>query len=168
MSNNLGENLFKTTTDGKRIFFPNGVLGKGFVVDSDETYQRLRAYYKWRFLFVFFAAAILPKLFTWYGVFLAVVLFGLAYRFSIGQLTKDLPIADERMTFQDALENNARTFALGAVTLWFVVVFGVFFLFIGAILTTAPATRYPGLGIALFGMTVMFWAVRTLIKKRRA
>lgn len=165
---NLGENAFKTTADGKRLFFPNGVLGKGYVVDSEETYQRLRSYYKWWFLAAIVGGPILPKLFTWQGFIVAVVLFGFAYRVGIHQLTRNLPVADERLTFQDAQANIARTFALGAVTLSFVAIFGAFFFCIGAILLTQPTTRLPGAGIATFGVAVMFLAVRALIKRRHA
>ena len=163
---NLGGSVFKTTADGKRIFFPHGILGKGVVVDSDETYQRIRSYYKWWFLGAIFAGPILSKLFTWHGLFLFVFLFSFAYRVGIRQLTKNLPIADECLTLQDARAHISRTFALGAVTLWFLVIFGAFFLFIGAIVITVPRTRYLGIGVAVFGMTVMFLAVRALIKRR--
>jgi hypothetical protein len=34
--------LFKTTEDGRRLFFPGGVLGRGYAVDSAERFERLR------------------------------------------------------------------------------------------------------------------------------
>jgi uncharacterized membrane protein YbhN (UPF0104 family) len=33
---------FKTTADGRKLFFPWGVLGKGYVVASDADYERTR------------------------------------------------------------------------------------------------------------------------------
>jgi len=34
---------FKTTEDGRRLFFPWGTLGRGYVIGSDKEFGRLRS-----------------------------------------------------------------------------------------------------------------------------
>jgi hypothetical protein len=38
----LGGSNFKTASDGSRLFFPLGTLGRGYVIASERDYQRLR------------------------------------------------------------------------------------------------------------------------------
>ena len=39
--NFLAKGSFQTTADGQRLFFPNGMAGKGYLIASEEIYQRL-------------------------------------------------------------------------------------------------------------------------------
>ena len=38
----LTSSYFKTAQDGRKLFFPWGVLGRGYIVDSEQAYERLR------------------------------------------------------------------------------------------------------------------------------
>ena len=38
----LTSGSFKTAQDGRRLFFPWGVLGSGYAIASEQDYQRLR------------------------------------------------------------------------------------------------------------------------------
>ena len=38
----LTSSYFKTAADGRKLFFPWGVLGRGYLFDSDRDYERLR------------------------------------------------------------------------------------------------------------------------------
>jgi hypothetical protein len=38
----LTSSYFKDGADGQKIFFPWGVLGRGYALPSDEAYDRLR------------------------------------------------------------------------------------------------------------------------------
>src|SRR5215510_5145810 len=53
----LTSSSFKTTPDGQRLFFPCGVLGRGYVIGSEREYERLRGQVK-IFIIVGIAAAI--------------------------------------------------------------------------------------------------------------
>lgn len=37
----LAKGSFQTTADGQRLFYPNGVIGKSYLIESEELYQRL-------------------------------------------------------------------------------------------------------------------------------
>lgn len=37
----LAKGSFQTTPDGQRLFYPNGLAGKGYLVESEERYQHL-------------------------------------------------------------------------------------------------------------------------------
>ena len=39
----LTSGTFKTTPDGKRLFFPWGTLGRGYIVGTETDYERLRS-----------------------------------------------------------------------------------------------------------------------------
>ena len=38
----LTSGYFKTAPDGRKLFFPWGILGRGYTIDSDPDYERLR------------------------------------------------------------------------------------------------------------------------------
>ena len=38
----LTSSSFKTTEDGRRLFFPWGTLGRGYAIPSEEEFERLR------------------------------------------------------------------------------------------------------------------------------
>lgn len=42
----LASRSFKTTEDGRRLFFPWGVFGRGYVIASEDDYQLLRTQMK--------------------------------------------------------------------------------------------------------------------------
>lgn len=37
----IAKGSFQTTADGQRVFYPNGMIGKGYIIESDERYRRL-------------------------------------------------------------------------------------------------------------------------------
>lgn len=37
----LAKGSFQTTPEGQRVFYPNGLAGKGYLVESEDRYQRL-------------------------------------------------------------------------------------------------------------------------------
>jgi hypothetical protein len=53
----LTSSSFKTTPNGHRLFFPWGVLGRGYVIGSEPEYERLRAQVK-KFIIVWVAFGI--------------------------------------------------------------------------------------------------------------
>jgi Na+-driven multidrug efflux pump len=66
----LGGSSFKTASDGSRLFFPWGGLGRGYVIASERDYQRLRRQIKIYFtvFYVFIFGAIwLPTYFIGVG-----------------------------------------------------------------------------------------------------
>ncbi len=36
------KNIFRTDSDGQKLFYPNGILATGYIIPSDEVYKRLR------------------------------------------------------------------------------------------------------------------------------
>ena len=38
----LTSGYFKTTPEGRKLFFPWGVLGRAYAIDSQQDYERLR------------------------------------------------------------------------------------------------------------------------------
>ena len=44
------DGVFKTDDDGNALFFPNGVMGKGYIIPSEEKKEKLRKLQK-RFIY---------------------------------------------------------------------------------------------------------------------
>ena len=117
----FGEVAFKTAADGKRVFFPYGVLGKGRVVDTDETYQRLFTHQKWWSFGGLVIAIALSKFFGWQIISVFIFLFAVAHYFFTTRITRNLPIAAGPFTPQLAKSTNAHS--LSGRTLWFLAIF---------------------------------------------
>jgi hypothetical protein len=49
----LGGSSFKTASDGSRLFYPLGHLGRGYVIASESDYQRLRRQVKIYYVVLF-------------------------------------------------------------------------------------------------------------------
>jgi drug/metabolite transporter (DMT)-like permease len=49
----LASSVFKTASDGSRLFSPLGHLGRGYVIASERDYQRLRRQMKIYFIILF-------------------------------------------------------------------------------------------------------------------
>ena len=120
----FGKAAFKTAPDGKKVFFPYGVLGKGRVVDTDETYKRLFTHQKWWSFGGIVMAIVLARFFDWQAAAIFIFLFAIAHHFFTTRITKNLPIATGPFTPQYAKSTTA--LGLSRRTLWFLAVFVLF------------------------------------------
>ena len=145
---------FKIAEDGRKLFFPRGFWGRGYVVDSEAEFQRLRR----RMMiyqaaaFVLVIAAAIPRQYNPYlaiAVALLLIVFYLAWS---RWLVAGLQPADDRLRWRETSAAQARAF--GPFVLWFLEIVALAFVAVGiALLLTDPTSRLLAIvTIVFFGL----------------
>jgi hypothetical protein len=104
----LTSSSFKTTRDGRRLFFPWGVCGRGYVIGSELDYERLRGQIKIFFIVVMalmLGAVALQRYLAALLVLAALYLFYLAWT---RYLLQGLQPSDERLSLRESMTSQAR------------------------------------------------------------
>jgi hypothetical protein len=158
---------FKTTPDGRKLFFPWGVLGRGYAIDSEQDYERLRRQVKAYTIVSMVLVIGLAALRAYVG---AVVIGALLISFYLGwmrYLLRGLHQSDERLSLQDSMTSQAR--AHSATGLWLLQIGALVFVALGIVMLVVDPDNWPtALGsIVFFGVCAGF-AARLLVLRRRA
>ncbi|WP_155253510.1 hypothetical protein [Bradyrhizobium japonicum] len=99
----LTSSSFKTTEDGRRLFFPWGVLGRGYLVGSEEKYGRLRKQMKTYIVVSVLLIVVAPSLFRGYNLGVSAALAGVCLAFYLTWMCILLPSlnpTDEGLSFE--------------------------------------------------------------------
>ena len=114
--------------DGGWIFYPYGVLSRGFVLANGQKHVQLRRFVK-RHLLIGGAALLLPSVTVGpaFGL-LTVPPVLLWYTLAVRRLTRGLPLARERLALRDNIRAHARRYTLS--DLWTLEI--TFLLFVAA------------------------------------
>jgi Na+/H+ antiporter NhaB len=163
----LTSSSFKTTEDGRRLFFPWGTMGRGYRVESEEQFQRLQRQVK-TYLMVSLPLSIAAVVLLDVAVTIVVVAVVMAaYAAWAGVQCRQLTKSADRLTFNESVANQAREHSI--VVLWLLMI-GALALVAGGvfILVVEPDKWLLGLvSIAFFGFAA-FMVGRMLVLKRRA
>lgn len=148
----LTSGSFKATEDGRRLFFPWGVLGGGYAIASEPDYQRLRTQVK-TYMVITLAAVIASGMYEPYRAPLAAA--ALLVCFYLGWMWRLLPRmerSDESLSMQESMTTQAR--AHGPVVLWLLEIVSIVFVMSGiAIFVFDSGSRFTALFcIAFFGL----------------
>jgi len=164
----LTTGYIKTGVDGRKIFYPWGMLGNGYVFPSNDAYERLNDLLK-----IFTVVAItfvLPP--TSAGNYLAAtIMFVLTMAFYWSWMRFELPRlqrTQEKLTYRMSFTNFARL--LPGWLVWVELILSLAFMAGGiAILITQPTQWMTGLvGILLFGTLAVMSAVALVLRRRLA
>src|SRR3954464_5190392 len=112
----LTSGYFKTAPDGRKLFFPWGVLGRGYTIGSEQDFKRLRRQVKAYTIVSLVLIVGVTALQAYVG---AVVIGALLIAFYLGwmrYLLHGLHPSDERLSLQDSMTSQAR--AHSATGLW--------------------------------------------------
>jgi hypothetical protein len=112
----LTSGSFKTAEDGRRLFFPWGVLGSGYAIASEQDYLRLRQQVK-AYMVVTLVLVIASGMYEPYRAPLAAA--ALLVCFYLAWMWRVLPRlrrSDEKLLLQECMTAQAR--AHGPVVLW--------------------------------------------------
>jgi hypothetical protein len=164
----VSEGQFKIAEDGRRLFFPRGLWGRGYVVDSESEFQRLRRQVKiyQAAALVLVIAAVVPRQFNPYLV-IAVALLLIVFYFAWSRsLVARLQPAEDRLKLRETSAAQARAF--GPFVLWFLEIVALAFVAIGIVLWwTDPTSRSLAIGtIALFGLCSASGAYLLVLRSR--
>jgi hypothetical protein len=165
----LTEGQFKIAEDGRRLFFPRGFWGRGYVVESESEFQRLRRQMKiyQAVALVLVIAAVVPRQYNPYlviAVALLLIVFHLVWSRS---LVARLQPVEDRLRFQETSAAQARAF--GPFVLWFLEIVALAFVAVGiAIWLTDPTSRWLAIGtIAFFGLCAASGAYLLVLRGRK-
>jgi hypothetical protein len=153
----LTDSSFKRDEKGHTIFYPWGILGKGYILPEDKK-ESFRTKIK-RFLQISLPLAILITI-TRLWVLLVIILLVsiLWYTIWIKKITKDLILSSYKQTLSESTRNSARSHNLK--TLWFLAISSLLFVVASIfIIISAPekwTIAIPGIIFFGFGLYV-FW-----------
>jgi hypothetical protein len=170
----LTNSAFKQDAEGREIFYPHGMLGKGRVLPDAQTAAELRA------KLVTFCKALMfggiPLIAVAIGlpggkqvVLIAGAVVCIATWFWLRHLTKDYPIAGERLGYMEAQRNAARGHStLGLILLsvisWLFVVGGIVLL----MLDDTEVRIIGGATVILFGACLCLFVWMIVAKRRQS
>ena len=167
----LTASSFKKDAQGRDLFFIWGKLGKGRVIPTEADGASVRNYLK--NYYICLLVGILPMVMLggkageprWFlaiGIFLVLALAALVPLFL---RTRQWAVADERLTYREAMSASAA--AHGAVTLWLLAAVAALFVAGGLFLLLATDATLIGLLMALFFGACLGVFVWMLIMRRR-
>ena len=170
----LANSSFKKDAEGRDLFFPHGMLGKGRILPDAETAAALRGqivnFYK---LLMFGGIPLMVVAIGLPGgktvVLIAAVILCFGAWLWLRQLSKDYPIADERLTYGEAQRNAARGHSyigliLLSVVSWLFVVGGFLLLAVDDTEVRLVAVAC----IILFGAALCLFVWMIVAKKRQS
>jgi hypothetical protein len=105
----LTDGVFKTDREGKLLFYPWGILGKGYVLPNDSKKQQVR-----KFLSLWYKVS-LPVIIGvgvgigWIFTVPLLVLVFLWYYFTTARLLRELSTTSTRLTLRESYTNSAKS-----------------------------------------------------------
>jgi hypothetical protein len=163
----LASGAFKIGQDGRRLFFPWGVLGGGYVLASEQDYERLRRRVK-IYIVVSLVLIIGASILHAYLVTAAlVILLSVFYFIWTRIIVRGLEPAAERLSWNESMTTQAVTH--GPAVLWALEIVSLVFVAAGVfLLVVEPADWFiPLAATAFFGLCAIAFA-RMLILRGRA
>lgn len=163
----LASGSFKTAQDGRRLFFPWGVLGRGYAIASEQDYERLRRQVKW-FMIVSFALIIGLGSFkgNLASIVVAFPLIGF-YLISMLYLLPRLERSGERLSLQESVTSQARAHSL--VGLWLLEIAALVFVGGGILMFIGdPGSRLIALASIIFFGLCAAKVTHMLVLRHRA
>jgi hypothetical protein len=145
----LTDGLFKSDHEGKTLFYPWGVLGKGFILPNSDKKQEIR-----RFVKLYYVVSLPLVLLTgitvgWLYSFALVPPLILWYWLRVNRLLASVSTTTEKLKIGEAYRSSARSHNLS--TLWFLEVASLLFVVSGIfILFISPHNWFAGLMSVIF------------------
>ncbi len=145
----LTSGSFKTAQDGRRLFFPWGYLGRGYVIPSDDTAERLRRQLKTYYIVMLVGIVGTSGFHAFItSAVVAVVCIAFYAIWAHRQVAKLQP-AGEAMSFGESSASQARAF--GPRALWLLEICSLLFVAGGIFMYIAdPANRLMALFTTIF------------------
>jgi hypothetical protein len=160
----LIEGSFKTAADGQRLFYPWGVLGKGYVLPDALTERRIRKLlkvYHMVSLLLVISVVTTVQFSGFYYVLALIPVLMLVYGVGALSLTRRLLTSGERLRLTESLANSGRTHS--RAVLWSLFIVSVLFVVAGIGMILDRQVGMGSLGILVFGVcgTAFDYMLRT-------
>ncbi len=166
---------FKKSAGGQLLFYPYGILGRGYVVPSEAEFEKLRRSYKYMwvvsFVLIFVVVWILlAATTTWLPfIFLPVVaIYLIAFMLWVRARCRNLAPSGEKMTYTEAISNETR--GLSSRFLWVFEILSILLILYGVILLIADPSQWllALVMIVVFAACAFVWARMIRMKQRQA
>jgi hypothetical protein len=162
----LTSSSFKTAPDGRRLFFPWGTLGRGYVIGSEPDFKRLERQVRTYLIAMLTLIIGLSVLGSTLVTFAAGALLTCCYAACAWHLTRRLQSSDERLSLRESLATQAR--AHSGLSLWLLEIASLVLLGSGGLmLFIDPDNRLTAFGcIVFFGICTAAFTI-LLVQRRR-
>jgi len=162
----LTSGSFKTAQDGRRLFFPWGIWGRGYAMASEQDYERLRQQMKTYYIvsLVLIIGSVAAKIYV-ASIIVGALLLGF-YLVWMRSLLPRLQPSGERLSLQESMTNQARTH--NVVVLWLLEIAVLAFVCGGILILVFDPSNWlialPSIGF--FGLCAV--AITRMLLLRRA
>ncbi len=101
--------IFKKDASGNTLFYPWGIFGSGFIIDSEDRKDQIRGLIKTIYIIMIPAIVIIQvTVGAWLNLVLLPV-FIVWYCFTVKKLTKGLQKTEEKLRVSEAYKNSAKS-----------------------------------------------------------
>jgi hypothetical protein len=164
----LTSGAFKTANDGRRLFFPWGVLGRGYIIPSEQDYERLRRQIKTYMIVTLVLIIGASALQTYLAAGVITALLIVFYLVWARFLLRGLQPSYERLSMEESMTTQAVTH--NAAFLWVMVIVALLFVAAGVLMLVFDPDNWP---IALastifFALCAAVMARMLVLRSRRA
>ncbi len=165
---------YKKDALGRILFFPWGILGKGYIVESEQTHQKLKNSFKKMYLImipiVITMVIIQPIIAIYLGlytVFFFLMLFASCcvwIYFSVKKITDPLPVSSEKLKISESFSSSAKPHSI--VTLILLELFSIGFIGIGIYNFIWCHNQFIGFVTIVFflfcSISIAYWIIKKL------
>jgi hypothetical protein len=164
----VSRSSFKTASDGRRLFFPWGTLGRGYIIESEQEFERLQRLVKAYLVGILVLIIAVQLLVSPLASFVAAALVLVPYLIWARRLMQRMPPSEERLSLKESMASQARAYS--AASLWFLEICSLGFVCTGILMLLFDRNhRLSGLAsIVFFGPCAAFFAVQLVQRKREA
>jgi len=165
----LTSGSFKKASDGHWLFFPHGVLGRGYILESEQAYEtlrrRLKAYLAITLVLVI-GACVLQRYIVAIVIGTLCVIF---YQIWIRFLSRGLQQSDEKLSWEESMTSQA--VAHNAVTLWLFEIGALVFVGFGILFLVMTSADHRDWLVVLastifFGICAVVFACMLVVRRR--
>jgi len=163
----LTSSSFKRASDGRRLFFPYGILGRGYIIDSEQAYEtlrrRIKAFIVAGLVLIIGASALQGLAGAFFIAALSIAFYVIWARF----LLRGLQQSDEKLSLEESMTSQAITHS--AVGLWLLGIGALAFVGLGILMLIADSRNWLMVlaPTIFFGICAAFVA-RMLVLRRRS
>jgi hypothetical protein len=163
----LTSSYFKTAADGRKLFFPWGVLGRGYLLDSDRDYERLRRQLKTYTVLTLVASIGSVALQIPIAAIVTPALLIAFYFVWVSYRLRGLQPSDERLSWRESMTSQALAHSAGV--LWSLEIVSLAFVGIGAFtFVFDPGSWLIEIGsMLLFGLCAAVLAFMLAVRSNR-
>jgi hypothetical protein len=113
----LTDASFKTDAEGRHLFYPWGPLSSGFIIETEERFQKIRQFYKIATIIAIISVVVIQATVGWWLNAALLPIVCLWHYFAARGITKNLQPTTEKLGVTETYENSAKSYKLSTLIL---------------------------------------------------